>query len=139
MRLTVSVTGARRTSIRFKELELKGRDWRPVLHAIADDFLEVERNRFRTGSGWAPLTRRYRAEKRRRGFPTKKLVRTGALRDSLTSRSHPNAVRDMGRYEVELGTSLYYARFHTRKRPPVKITPAVRRRWRAIVEDHVRP
>lgn len=138
MQIRVAVTGIRPLTAKFKGLEAAAHDWTPALERVADDFLDVERARFRTGAGWAPLTRRYRATKRRQGYSTKKLVRTGALLESLTNPTHPNHVRNVESHRVEVGTSLYYAPFHTRKRPPVKITPAVRRRWRTIFEDHIR-
>jgi phage gpG-like protein len=72
----------------------------------------------------APLAETTRARKRAQGLPSRALVATGALRDSLTSSSAPGAVRSISREAFRFGTSVDYARYHqhgTRHMPKRRI------------------
>ena len=115
------------------------RDLRPVWKDVADDFLEMEREQFasegRSGSGgWAPLSPRYAALKAQRYPGRGILVRTGALRGSLTATGGRH-IRKLTANSLRLGTSVPYAGFHQRgtrrmlQRKVVELSEEDRRRW----------
>jgi phage gpG-like protein len=73
------------------------------------------RNRFKTNAygTWKPLEPRTVAWKTSEGYGRKGvLVRTGALRDSLTKDNSRGAVRRSGRFRMQFGTDIEYARNH---------------------------
>ncbi|MDQ2737385.1 MAG: phage virion morphogenesis protein [Actinomycetota bacterium] len=115
MDLEVTVDGdtqLQRTLTRFAG---RVQDVSPAFAKIADTIATGEEQQFTTegrygSGGWAALSPKYRAWKERRypGMPI--LVRTGALRASLTQR--PFGVEHIGPLEMTIGTALPYSRFH---------------------------
>lgn len=138
MRVHLELSGGKRTFIRLDDLIDGATDFSPAFEEIADDFLDVNRQRFaKKGPGWPALNRRYLAAKRRKGGGNKVLVASGRLQASLTRRFHRSGVRRIGTDEMFVGTKVPYARWHTKKRPPVKLTPKVKKRWREILQRHL--
>ena len=103
----------------------------PTLAAIADDFREMVAQQFASegragGTPWPPrkstggvgATRR--VARTGRGTASLLLVRTGALRDSLTTPGAAGSVEELDGGSLTLGTRLPYAMFHqlgTRRMP----------------------
>jgi phage gpG-like protein len=76
------------------------------------------------GGRWAPLSTKY-AQKKAITFPGNQiLVRTGAMRLSLTTMGHPGAIRQATASGLVFGSAVPWARFHQvgssrlPKRPP---------------------
>ena len=135
MRANISIAGDRQLSRDILRITEHVADLRPALNAIADQLRDANRRQFesegRFGSGgWDPLSADY-ARAKARSFPGRPiLVRTGALRRSLTER--PFGVEEIGRQTMEVGSDLVYAQYHqhgTRKMPrrrPVELPASVR-------------
>lgn len=134
------------------------KDLRPVWEDIYDDFLRRESVVFAAegnvgsksremGGGawgpWAPLDPMYAARKRAKGFGSKILVRTGRLRDSLTTRGSADAVFEPSPLGMAVGTKTPYAGYHqtgTRhmpKREPVRISEAQARLWVRLIQKFI--
>jgi phage gpG-like protein len=100
-------------------------DLRETGPEIDREFADIESRQFAsqgaTGRGgrWVPLTRSTEAQKRGRG---QILVRSGRLRDSLSRTGAPGQVYRATQDEVEIGSSVPYARKHQRggKRLPAR-------------------
>lgn len=85
------------------------------LEGMSETFANENRGR------WEPLTPKYRAWKRKKGYPDRIGVRTGAMRDSLTTKGAPNAVLKISGNSAQFGTSVKYAHFFHRRRPLLDI------------------
>lgn len=120
----------------------------PVWQDIKADFLAGEKKVFRQQGRvgdwgkWAPLNPVYAAYKRRKGWGTRILIRTGSerLMSSLTKESSPDfhfIGRPLG---MEIGTRVPYARYHqtgTKHMParePVRLTNAQKRHWVKMIQ-----
>jgi phage gpG-like protein len=83
--------------------------------AIVADFHRMQRQQFDSGgprgARWEPLTEQ---TVRRKAGAGKLMVRSGALRDSLTDENADGAIVRMMPDALELGTSLPYADYHQR-------------------------
>ena len=152
------IAGVRQVSRALALSAAAVKDLRPVWEDIYDDFLKRERSLFTVegaqgsptrelgSSGswgpWAPLDPMYAARKRAQGFGSKILVRTGRLRDSLTSRG-ADAVFDPQPLSVAVGTGVPYAGYHqtgTRrmpKREPVRISETQARGWVRLIQKFI--
>jgi phage gpG-like protein len=127
----------------------------PALREIADDFREMVAQQFASegragGTPWAPLGRAGFASPSPRGMPAPPraqraaplLVRTGALRDSLTGRG-AGSVEEMDATTLTLGSRLPYAIFHQRgtrhmpARPVIVLTDERRTQWTGIVRGAI--
>jgi phage gpG-like protein len=121
----------------------------PALAAVADDFREMVAQQFasegraegtpwpaRVGAGLAPPSRRTM-----RASPL--LVRTGALRDSLTTPGAAGSVEELDGGSLTLGTRLPYAMFHqlgTRRmpaRPLIVLSDERSQRWTEIISGAI--
>jgi phage gpG-like protein len=105
-------------------------DWRPFWPDIAAVFYIGESARFASeGFGaWPPLSDGYRKWKQKH-YPGQKILSlTGALRESLTSRTGASAVYQDEALQLTLGTATHYAKYHQYgtgrmpARPPIDIT-----------------
>jgi len=88
-------------------------DFRPAWDGMAEDFWGHEQEVFDSeGPGWVPLSERYGKwkEKHYPGMPI--LVRTGALKASLTGGFAEGSIFDAMPAELKLGTSVRYAMYH---------------------------
>ena len=141
------------------------KDLSPVWDDIYDDFLKREGDvfssegnvgsksrEFGVGAGkwgpWEPLNKIYAARKLAKGFGSKILVRTGRLRDSLTSRGHGDAVFGPQLLRVAMGTRTPYAGYHQGnkdfvdtgkipRREPVRVGEAQVRFWMRLIHKFV--
>lgn len=143
--------GEQRFKRLFQHLEHVPDDFREPFEKMAEDFWNQEKETFaEQGPGWVPLSQEY-AKRKEREHPGKlMLVRTGALKRSLTSGTDPNAVYEVYPDHLILGTSLrvpsgkynlgaihQYGAEITRdgktwripKRPPIKMTDSLQRKW----------
>lgn len=112
-------------------------DLSPAFEAFADGVVAIERKQFGSqgryaSGGWARLQPTTLAAKAAAGLDPRILHATLRLRKSLTSKSHADHVRDIGRDEVFVGTSVPYARYHqqgrgVKRRRPVELTARDRR------------
>jgi len=126
----------------------------PVFERIADDFYKGERRVFVTqgavgaateesGVGtwekWADLNPAYAAWKRKKGFGTKILVKTGKLKGSLTEPGADGSIKVINKLSLEIGTSVPYAGYHQRgtgkmpKREPLRVTRKQARLWVSMI------
>lgn len=123
----------------------------PALREIADDFREMVAKQFASagraeGTPWAPRRRggpRGRPGQARlpdgqaQGLPL--LVRTGALRDSLTTSGAAGSVEELDGGLLTLGARVPYALFHQlgtrhmQARPLIVLSDARSQRWTEIV------
>lgn len=132
----------------------RSRDLRPLWNMMGDAFRTNESRIFlEQGPGWKPLSPAYAAWKTAHYGVLPILVRTGALRASLTSPNAPGSVNEMTPTTATFGTSNNHAMYHQTgnlntshyplgthppKRPPVVITDALKRQWRSRVADFAR-
>lgn len=121
-------------------IEIRGRDATPAWEEIAESFLAGERSQFASqgawgSGGWSPLSPKY-AEWKARHYPGQPiLVRTGALRASLTDGPDVRIIRPQ---DAWLGSMVRYGRYHQSgdgvpRRPPVDIPESERRTWAKIM------
>lgn len=131
-------------------------DFRPLWEWMAEDFWEHEKQAFDAeGPGWASLKRSTQWNRLYSGYPPSHpiLVRTGALRASLTDGNADGAINEMYPTEMSVGTDLKTpdgrytlgmlhqtgTRPHKRSpngmvaRPPVIIGPELRESWRSDI------
>jgi phage gpG-like protein len=121
----------------------------PALMRIADDFREMIAQQFASegqaeGTPWPPRKFSSARSTRRgvqagRGPASPLLIRTGALRDSLTTPGAAGPVEELEGYSITLGSRLPYASYHqtgTRRMParPIIVLSGTRaERWTEIV------
>lgn len=79
----------------------RAEDITPVWNLIADDLMEFEEQVFASAGGalgvaWPPLSDRYLMWKMEQGLPQDILVKTGALKASVTRRGDPGQVLEIG-------------------------------------------
>lgn len=119
---------------------------RPAFEAVAEDFRDLERARFRTAAGWAPVSPEWAARKATEGRPRRPLTYTGQLAESFTQRRDRYHVEQVGRDELvvkskspllNLVTGANRGRGHGKDRELVKLTAADRRRWVRIVNRYL--
>lgn len=97
-------------------------DYRPIWPIIEDDFYAEEKAQFKSegaegGEKWPELSAEYAGWKEAR-YPGKPILqRTGNLVASLTSGSHPDAVRVRERKTLTLGSKVPYAIYHQSPAP----------------------
>ena len=127
---------------RFRGMEYAALNWEPVLAKIRKSYLAGEKTLWAgkgpTGGKWAPLTPKYAARK----GSTEIMIRSGALREALTSGDGPGAINEMTPQGITLGTSLHYAVFAQRghgtaRRRVLVVSTAQRKRWTTMVRKYV--
>ena len=158
-RISLDIAGVKQVNRALLLSAAAVKDLRPVWEDIYDDFLTSERSVFAAegnvgsqtremGSGgswgpWEPLNVDYAARKQAKGYGSKILVRTGRLRDSLTERSHADAVFQPRALGASLGTRVPYAGYHqtgTSRMParePIRITEVQARRWMRLIQKFI--
>lgn len=132
-------------------------DLQPAMEAMADYIQEEIDTAFKTGGAstasglWAPLNGGYEALKRQLYPGAPLLVRTGALRASLTKRGTRGGIRRITRRSMEVGSSIRVGSIRlwnlgqlhqlgTRSYPPrpiIDLTQRQRRRLLSIVRTHI--
>jgi len=142
VRLVIDLEGAAAVEDFLRSAGRRSRDASPAFEAIADDFADLERQRFQTRAGgrWAALVDATLARKRR--APTARAVavlqRTQRLVRSLTVKGSPDQIRRADADGLRIGTRVPYAVYHQRgrgrrHRPPVQLTDADRRAWKSTL------
>lgn len=111
----VSTTGLSAAARKLAETGARARDLRPAWPAVGDYMARTAAQQFATegarlGTPWSPLKPPYLRWKIRHGFSPAILIRTGAMRDSYTSR--PMSVEEYGRSSAEFGSDDPKAHFH---------------------------
>ncbi len=117
MRITLKVDGIQSLDAELLRFTDRIQNATPAFEGIADMFAEAETQRFDSegdiggdGGKWSPLAASTVAFKLKHFPGTKILERTGALRQSLTSR--PFGIEIIGPQAMRIGTDTVYARFH---------------------------
>jgi phage gpG-like protein len=112
--VTVSVEGEDELARAFGLMSGAVNDWRPYWPDIAAVFYISESARFSSGGfgTWPPLSSGYAAFKAKHYPGQPILVRTGLLRESLTSRTGAGAIYEESALELTLGTNVPYAKYH---------------------------
>lgn len=91
----------------------RSNDFSGVFRAAMKDLEKAHAKNFDSGGalvgGWKPAYSSWKLEEYGAGGT---LVRTGALKSSLTVSNSRGAVRDIGKKQAEFGTKLNYAHFH---------------------------
>lgn len=154
VQISFDLPGERQLESYFDHLVHIPDDWRPAWEHMAEDFWASEEREFDTEGQrtWAPLSPRYAKWKERHypGMPM--LVRTGALKLSLTQPDAKGAVYDVFPTELQLGTDLKtrngqytLGMLHqtgTRRgmppRPPVKIRSDLQSKWNERLTNWLR-
>ncbi|KWW97403.1 hypothetical protein LI90_4375 (plasmid) [Carbonactinospora thermoautotrophica] len=132
-----------RTLARFAD---NVQDARPVWEVLAERFRRAETRQFRSegryaSGGWDPLSPRYAAWKARNYPGATILVRTGALRDSLTKR--PFGIEVIEPSFMVVGSDVEYGVYHQQgtermpRRRPVEFTEWERREWVRILQRFI--
>ena len=97
----------------IRGVKRRSRDFSGVFRSAMKDLEKAHAQNFDSGGalvgGWQPAYSSWKLEEYGAGGT---LVRTGALRSSLTVSNSRGAIRDIGRRQAEFGTSLNYAHFH---------------------------
>jgi len=159
LRISLDVAGVHQINRALLLSAAAVKDLRPVWEDLYDDFLQGERSLFaaegnvgsRTremeSSGawglWEPLNEDYAKRKQAQGYGTKILVRTGRLKESLTERSHADAVFQSRELGMSLGTKVPYAGYHqtgTSRMParePIRINESKARRWMRLIQQFI--
>lgn len=149
IKIKVEVPGTRNFVRRFDHIEHIPDDWRQPFEQMAEDFWEQNKETFEAeGPGWRPLSPRY-AKWKEKAYPGKPiLVRTGALKASLTSGFARHSIFEVYPTRMEIGTSIPYAMYHQTgslkvvdhppKRSPVEITYGLRKTWNKRLENWLR-
>ena len=115
MDIAINIRGIGKVSKILSRLTARVRDLKPAWRQIVDNFHELERQQFDTeGSrvkAWKPLTQKY-TEWKQKNYPGRKiLVRTGALKNSLTMRTSDSIIK-MHSNSLKIGTRTKYAIYH---------------------------
>lgn len=136
-------------------------DFRGAWEPMAEDFWKQNEDTFAAeGPGWAPLAPATRWDRLYHGYPPSHpiLVRSGALKDSLTDGTADGAIYEVYPREMSLGTELKTpdgrytlgmlhqtgTRPHKNSphgmpaRPPVVVTPELKRKWNKRLEMWLR-
>lgn len=146
MRFTFAVEGEAqvdRTLARFAE---NVGDATPVWNKLADRFASIETRQFDSegaygSGGWPALSPKYAAWKSRHFPGAPILVRSGALRDSLTSR--PFGIEVIRPESMTIGSGIEYGRYHqggagnNPQRRPVELPENERRSWVNMIQRFI--
>lgn len=120
VKIITTVKGGRGFATQLDRWTGNLKNMRPAYEAVADYQANEWAKQFRTGGAyygtrWPALSPAY-ARWKAANFPGKPiLVRTGRLRDSLTSR--PLGIEEFSSKGVRLGSDVEYAQFHQRGTP----------------------
>lgn len=150
MRLTIEVYGDTQIDRELLRFDQRGRDMRPALTAIADEFLALENRQFASqglyaSGGWAPLRSATIARKARLGLDPRILHATLRLRRSLTQRGGTDAIRKITADELQVGSKVAYGVHHQHgapraslpRRRPVELRESDRRNMMKIIQRYL--
>lgn len=140
VRLSFEIYGDTVLDRTLEGIQGRARDAEPAFHELAESFVEVQRQQFRTeggygSGGWAPLAPSYAAWKERHYPGQPILQRTGDLYRSLVGENSLH-VRVVESHFLLIGSGVDYGAFHMRPGPhgrparkPVELPESVRRSW----------
>jgi hypothetical protein len=115
MNIKLDIHGAEGFINRLQGITDRANNLRSVFSEIADDFNRVERQAF----GGSP-----------------DLIRTGAVRDALTSAEDDGSVREIDLDAMVVGTDIWYAKFHRDELlKPISVT--VQNDWIDMIGDFI--
>lgn len=149
MRLEIKVEGDHLATLHLRSLAERADNLQPLFQLMRPALEDSEKEKFRTG--WSKSTLRsygfhtptrgkrkgQRTIRELRDVKRYTLVDTGRLRESLTLAS-PENVFHAGRYDLEFGTSVFYARF-LKKRGfnLIPVNKRLRERLSGITRDYL--
>lgn len=139
-------TGTGRVATRFLRMSAAANDMRPVWRRFARILAEHNERAFNTlgasnRRGWRPLSARTQAWKTANGFYGPPLVRTGEMRQAMTTASRllRYSGRNMAYFEVQ--SDIYqYHHFGTRYMPQRRVmvmTRSLREKLATATHDHI--
>ena len=125
MEVRIDVAPIRDLMARLKALSVRVDDFQPLWDRLAGIMVEVETDWFETEGhgGWPPLAQSTLREKARYGYPLDPLLRTGALKGSLTTpeaglvNQARTSLGTFGLKTFSWGTDVVYAHFHQHSQP----------------------
>jgi Phage virion morphogenesis family len=136
--------GAAKASHDLAELGVRAADVTPAAPAVRLVFAGGERERFdRQGPGWPQLADATRQLKATEGLDRRILRASSRLYDSLVNPASSDAVKTSTPGTIELGTEVFYARFHQSgttnmpRRVVVELSPAQRTEVAAVLRRWV--
>ena len=109
--IKAEVHGEKKAALDLRALGVRASDVRPASRKLFRIFEGAETAQFASHRDWPPLADATLESKAAAGYPAEILVRTGALRASLTKPRDSEAVREPHAGELEFGTRLPYAHF----------------------------
>ena len=141
-KVTIEVRGDKKAVLDLHELGVRARDVRPASRRLFRVFEQAEEAQFESHRGWPPLADATLAEKAASGFPAQILVRTGALRASLTESGGSGTVREVRFGVLEFGTSLPYAKYalgtkRQPSRPLIKLRRSDTAKLASILTEYI--
>ena len=145
LQFTTEVAGQVVIDRLLSRLSERSSNFFPVFNEIAEDFIKIEENQFKSlGRGeWQPLSPRYAAWKAR-NYPGRPLmVRTGTLQTALTSRAARGRTETVTRNTLRVAIHLPYAIKHQLGDPTTNLPQRVlvdlreedKRRWTRIIHN----
>lgn len=107
MKITIDVSDA----ITYLEgIRKRLTDSSRLWNSIGMTILQREKEIFdKEGPGWAALAPRTIYDKKRMGFPMDILIRTGALKSSLTQKGAVGSIFEGNKHSLTIGTEIHYA------------------------------
>lgn len=142
MRITLAIDGVEVVDRALARYVARLTDATPAFEDIGRQLADNNTATFaQQGQGWAPLSARYAAYKVRH-FPGRPiLVRTGALRDSLTQR--PFGIDRVLPQSGTFGSAARYGRYHQQgtprmpARPPLDVTEQTRKTMAKTLQRYI--
>ena len=142
MELVITTRGDEAAARRIEDFGRRAEQARPLLSQIADELLDIQRERFSRNHGMRREARSTLAKDRQQGRDPRPLRATGALMRSVTQRGAPHQKLKIANDYVVLGTKLYYAQFHQEgkgvpKRRVINVTPRQRSQLVQSILDYI--
>ena len=107
LEIKISQKGLQKVQVDLRGTIANASNLRPPLMKSVNDMIRSIHNNFQESGRpekWTPLAASTLKQKRRLGYSSKPLIRTGALRNSVTGSVRGNL--------LAIGTSVEYAKFH---------------------------
>ncbi len=144
---TISVAGDKQISRGMSRLAENVKDLREPFKEVVRLFWQSTEEQIdsaggRGGSSWEALAPSTLERKRRGGFPDTIMVRTGNLRDSLSSMGNSSTVEEIGKLSLRLGTDLPYAIYQHQghgipARPLIALTESDKREMMRTIQRYL--
>lgn len=149
MRLDLDTFGEKQFSRELLRVGSNAGNMKPAFDQVHDLLNEVEERQFSSqgaafSGGWKPLAPSTKARKARLNLDPRILHATLRLRDSLTSKSHPDHVYRASADEMFWGTKVPYAGVHQNpktsplpRRRPIEFNDAIRTQIVKLLQRHL--